>query len=157
MIKLCLRGFSCLMKEGFCQCRRLQNASSGQSRRVWSAVPRFKSHHQMPARPTVKEEEIEEVFIKGGGKGGQKINKTNSKVQLKHVPSGLVVSCQATRSREQNRKIARSRMAEQLEYKETPSDSRLGKLAERRIKRAKNQRKKAMRRKRERQSLKEVC
>jgi hypothetical protein len=33
----------------------------------------------------VAESELEEKFIKGGGPGGQKINKTNSCVYLKHV------------------------------------------------------------------------
>jgi protein subunit release factor B len=55
------------------------------------------------------------VFIKGGGRGGQKINKTNSKVQLKHIPTGIVVECQASRSREENRKRARELLALQVE------------------------------------------
>jgi protein subunit release factor B len=38
---------------------------------------------------TIDENDIEEKFVKGGGKGGQKINKTNSKVQLLHIPTGL--------------------------------------------------------------------
>lgn len=58
------------------------------------------------------ETEIEEKFLHGGrGPGGQKINKCNSKVQLLHVPTGIVVDCQATRSRDQNRKIAREKLA----------------------------------------------
>lgn len=70
----------------------------------------------MPSRPTISESDIEEKFIKGGsGKGGQKINKTNSKVQLTHIPTGIVVTSQATRSREQNRKIARQILASKIE------------------------------------------
>lgn len=58
------------------------------------------------------ESEFEEKFLHGGrGPGGQKINKCNSKVQLKHIPSGIVVECQETRSRTQNRHIAREKMA----------------------------------------------
>ncbi|SCV00520.1 LAME_0G10264g1_1 [Lachancea meyersii CBS 8951] len=74
--------------------------------------------NKLPPRPklTVEiEPELEEKFLHGGrGPGGQKINKCNSKVQLKHVPSGIVVECQETRSREQNRKIAREKLALQL-------------------------------------------
>ncbi|KAI5803115.1 RF-1 domain-containing protein [Geopyxis carbonaria] len=70
----------------------------------------------LPPRPTPPPaHEFTEAFLKGSGPGGQKINKTNSAVQLKHKPSGIVVKCQATRSREQNRKIARRILAERLD------------------------------------------
>lgn len=75
--------------------------------------------NKMPSRPTIPESDIAEKFIKGGtGKGGQKINKTNSKVQLTHLPTGIVVTSQATRSREQNRKIAREILATKIEEME---------------------------------------
>ncbi|TLD23960.1 hypothetical protein PspLS_06604 [Pyricularia sp. CBS 133598] len=71
---------------------------------------------QMPSRPKPPPEtEIEEAFLKGSGPGGQKINKTNSAVQLKHIPTGIVVKCQETRSRDQNRKIARQILATRLD------------------------------------------
>lgn len=76
--------------------------------------------NQLPPRPTISEDEVEEVFIKGGGKGGQKINKTNSKVQLRHVPTGIVVSCQHSRSREQNRAKAREILAGKVEEETAP-------------------------------------
>uniref|UniRef100_A0A060T9I4 ARAD1D15466p n=1 Tax=Blastobotrys adeninivorans TaxID=409370 RepID=A0A060T9I4_BLAAD len=76
--------------------------------------------HKLPPRPTISEDEIEEVFIKGGGKGGQKINKTNSKVQLRHIPTGIVVSCQYSRSREQNRKRAREILAGKVDEELSP-------------------------------------
>lgn len=44
-----------------------------------------------------------------------KQNKTNSAVQLKHIPTGIVVKCQDTRSREQNRKLAREHLAEKID------------------------------------------
>lgn len=69
--------------------------------------------NMLPPRPKFQsfmEDEIEEKFLHGGrGAGGQKINKCNSKVQLKHVPTGIIVSCQETRSRDQNRKLACAR------------------------------------------------
>ncbi|KAK0727254.1 peptide chain release factor class I/class II, partial [Lasiosphaeria miniovina] len=71
---------------------------------------------QMPPRPKPPpENEIEESFLKGSGPGGQKINKTNSAVQLKHKVTGIVVKCQATRSRTQNRKIARELLATKVD------------------------------------------
>ncbi|CCE63745.1 hypothetical protein TPHA_0F02650 [Tetrapisispora phaffii CBS 4417] len=75
--------------------------------------------HKLPPRSkfTISmENECVEAFMHGGrGPGGQKINKCNSKVQLKHLPTGVVVSCQETRSREQNRKIAREKLALELD------------------------------------------
>ncbi|KAI0427436.1 RF-1 domain-containing protein [Xylaria sp. FL1042] len=74
------------------------------------------SSKNLPPRPKPPpEEEIEESFLKGSGPGGQKINKTNSAVQLKHIPTGLVVKCQETRSRSQNRTIARQLLANKLD------------------------------------------
>ncbi|KAL6719614.1 hypothetical protein ACLMJK_001535 [Lecanora helva] len=79
---------------------------------------------QLPPRPTIKEEDLEEAFLKGSGPGGQKVNKTTSAVQLKHMPTGIVVKSQATRSRPQNRKIARRLLAEKIETIEKGSESR---------------------------------
>ncbi|OAQ64513.1 peptidyl-tRNA hydrolase domain-containing protein [Pochonia chlamydosporia 170] len=70
----------------------------------------------LPPRPKPPpDSEIEESFLKGSGPGGQKINKTNSAVQLKHVPTGIVIKSQATRSRSQNRKLARELLAQKLD------------------------------------------
>lgn len=81
---------------------------------------------KMPDRPPlVHEEEFTESFLKGSGPGGQKINKTSSAVQLKHIPTGLVLKVQATRSRSQNRKIAREMLAERVEEIEKGKDSRV--------------------------------
>lgn len=87
-----------------------------------SVVPKA---NKMPPRPKVNESEIEEKFIKGGsGHGGQKINKCNSKVQLRHIPTGIVVTSQATRSRDQNRKSAREILALKLDELEKGAQSR---------------------------------
>ncbi|KAF2359482.1 Peptide chain release factor class I/class II, partial [Trinorchestia longiramus] len=57
--------------------------------------------------PEVKEEDIEEKFIRGWGPGGQSINKTSSAVYLRHIPTGITVKCQKHRAQHQNRKEAR--------------------------------------------------
>lgn len=57
--------------------------------------------------PDLKEEELEEQFVRGSGPGGQATNKTSNCVVLKHIPTGIVVKCHQTRSVEQNRKRAR--------------------------------------------------
>lgn len=82
-------------------------------------------NNKLPPRPKIVEDEIEEKFLKGGrGPGGQKINKTNSKVQLKHIPTGIVVTCQETRSQDQNRKRAREILAAKVQHALDPENSR---------------------------------
>lgn len=62
----------------------------------------------------VYDEDLDESFILGGGPGGQKTNKTSSVVRLSHEPSGLMVRCGETRSRETNRWLARRMLAEMI-------------------------------------------
>eukprot|EP00920_Eleutheroschizon_duboscqi_P036359 GHVT01087730.1.p1 GENE.GHVT01087730.1~~GHVT01087730.1.p1 ORF type:complete len:341 (-),score=7.00 GHVT01087730.1:854-1876(-) len=61
------------------------------------ATIRFGSMELKNGEPKINEADLDERFIKGSGKGGQKINKTSSMVQLIHHPTGIVVRCQATR------------------------------------------------------------
>lgn len=61
-----------------------------------------------------QEADLIEKFILGSGKGGQKLHKTASTVYLKHIPSGLEIKCQESRSREDNRYFARIRLCEKL-------------------------------------------
>lgn len=65
------------------------------------------------------------MYLKGSGPGGQKINKTNSAAQLTHLPTGIVVKSQATRSRSQNYNIARRILAEKVELLEKGDESRV--------------------------------
>jgi len=63
----------------------------------------------------LKEEELIEKFILGSGRGGQNLQKTSSCVYLKHIPSGIEVKCQKSRSRDENRFFARRELAEKIE------------------------------------------
>jgi len=63
------------------------------------------------------EKDIEEKFVRSGGSGGQKVNKSSSCVYLKHIPSGLAIKMQESRSQGLNRYYARKRMCELLENK----------------------------------------
>jgi len=62
----------------------------------------------------IREKDLEESFIKGAGKGGQKINKTSSCVRLTHTPSGIEIRCQQSRSQADNRYFARHELCEKL-------------------------------------------
>ena len=63
----------------------------------------------------LREEDMEEEFIRGSGSGGQKINKTSVVVQLTHRPTGIQIRCQQGRSQAMNRYYARVRLVEKLE------------------------------------------
>ena len=69
---------------------------------------------QLMAEASVYEEDLEESFIMGGGPGGQKTNKTSSVVRLSHEPSGVAVKVGESRSREDNRWLARRMLAETI-------------------------------------------
>ena len=55
----------------------------------------------------IREEDIEEKFVRSAGKGGQNVNKVSSCVCLQHIPSRIRVKCQEERSQRMNRLKAR--------------------------------------------------
>lgn len=58
------------------------------------------------AEISIKPEDIEFTAFRSSGHGGQNVNKVSTAVRLRHIPSGLIVTCQSQRQQEQNRKIA---------------------------------------------------
>lgn len=63
----------------------------------------------------VREEDLEESFVRSGGHGGQNVNKTSTCVLLVHRPTGIQVKCQATRQQGRNRELAREWLLAKLE------------------------------------------
>jgi protein subunit release factor B len=66
----------------------------------------------------LNEADLEEIFERSSGPGGQNVNKTSTKVTLRHKPSGISVTIQDTRSQAQNRDLARRRLAQALKDRE---------------------------------------
>ena len=78
----------------------------------------------------VLEKDLEESFVLGSGKGGQKQNKTHNCVILKHPPTELIIKCQKSRSRELNRFYARRYLCEKIdELKHGPLSYKTKKIA----------------------------
>lgn len=79
----------------------------------------------------VREEDLEEAFVRSSGNGGQHVNKTSTCVQLRHKPSGISVTASRERSQSVNRFLARRELLERLESlsgKQTPEMKRIERL-----------------------------
>lgn len=87
----------------------------------------------------LREDDLEERFVRSGGPGGQKVNRSATCVFLRHLPSGLEVKMQQERSQALNRFFARRRLCELIEERVLGKDSPAA-VERERIRKQKNRR-----------------
>src|SRR6476646_2987184 len=74
-------------------------------------------------------DECEVETFRSSGKGGQHVNKTESAVRLRHLPTGLVVSCQEDRSQYVNKQISLKKLREKVaKLNERPAERKATKV-----------------------------
>lgn len=96
----------------------------------------------------IYEKDIEESFVRSGGKGGQKVNKASTCVYLKHIPTGIEVKCQKERSQALNRYHARTILVKKIEQlikgKESEERQRIEKIRRQKRRRSKRAKEKIL-------------
>ncbi len=116
--------------------------------------------HQLIAKEIkFKPEDVEETFTRGGGNGGQKINKSTNCVELHHIPTGTMVRYQHHRGLQQNRKEAWELLILKLEEQLKGEESKLGqkrhKIQKQKQRRSRRAKEKMLEEKRKRAEIKE--
>jgi protein subunit release factor B len=109
---------------------------------------------------SVRAEDIDEQFIRGSGHGGQKINKTNSCVQLRHIPTGIEVRCQKHREQSKNRlsayKLLILKIEEKIKGKESALSQKIFKLKKQKARRSRKAQQKVLEAKKMRGEVKRL-
>ncbi len=106
----------------------------------------------------LREEDLEESFIRSGGKGGQNVNKVSTCVVLVHKPTRTTVKCQLERSQGMNRYRARQMLLDKLERqilgRQSDEEQRIAKIKRQKRKRSKRAKEKMLAGKHERSETK---
>ena len=108
----------------------------------------------------IREQDLQEKFVRSRGRGGQNVNKTSTCVYLKHIPTGIEVKCQQERYQGLNRFLARKILANKIETlilgKLSEERKRIAKIRKQKRRRSKRAKEKMLRFKRERAEKKKM-
>ena len=108
----------------------------------------------------INESDLQERFIRSGGAGGQKVNKTSTCVYLKHLPSGIEVKAQQERSQSLNRFFARRILAKKIEAmilkEKSSAQKHIAKIRKQKHRRSKKAKEKMLKLKKERSQIKKM-
>ena len=100
----------------------------------------------------IYERDLQEKFVRSGGKGGQNVNKTSTCVHIRHIPTGMGVKCQRERSQSLNRFLARRILTAKIETltlgRESEEKKRIEKIRRQKRKRSKRAKEKLLEEKR---------
>ncbi|EAT34024.1 AAEL012009-PA [Aedes aegypti] len=97
--------------------------SAVQVRSFRSPLIRWKTTIDTSKVPALRDDDLEETFVRGSGPGGQAVAKTNNKVVLTHKPTGIVIQCHSSRSLFKNREEARRLLVAKLDELENGDQS----------------------------------
>lgn len=96
-------------------CRISPYDSSGRVHTSFVAVDVIPNSSDSKSEIVLNDSDLEEEVFRSSGPGGQHANKVSTAVRLRHIPSGIVVACQAGRSQHLNREQARAMLVARLE------------------------------------------
>lgn len=115
---------------------------------------------QKAAALKISPQDIVEQFVRGSGKGGQKVNKTSSAVLLRHLPTGTIVKCQKHREQSSNRisayKLLILKIEDKIKGQESLRAKKIFKLIKQKRKRSKRAKQKILEAKKHRSETKKM-
>jgi len=108
----------------------------------------------------IREDDLDEHFVRSSGRGGQNVNKVATCVVLLHRPTGTMVKCQRERSQALNRFRARQHLADKIERAQLGARSveaqRIAKLRRQKRRRSRRAKEKMLAEKRTRSETKRL-